>query len=194
MSWSEYYPEVESVNRYLGNLFTHREFLDEIVKLHPKRVLEVGAGPAGMSVLLSQLGIEVVSLDNDPAVLKVAEATRQRFGGRNELKFGDAFQLPFADNSFDLVFHQGLLEHFSNEDVHRLLDEQLRVAPVVLASMPNSRYPRLDFGNERLMNRSQWEQVLAPKPVALSRDYSKKFLPRWYILRAPIHYMVKVTR
>jgi len=192
--WSDYYPEVESPDRYLGNLFSHREFLDEIIRLQPRRVLEVGAGPSGMSVFLSQLGAEVVSLDNDAQVLEVARRTRDRFGGHNELKLGDAFQLPFPDNSFDVVFHQGLLEHFSDADIHRLLSEQLRVAPVVLMSVPNHNYPRLDFGNERLMHATQWERVLSPRRVALSQYYSKKFFPRWYLVRSPIHYMAKLTR
>ncbi len=28
---------------------------------------------------------------------------------------GDTFQLPFKDGSFDIIFHQGLLEHFRHE-------------------------------------------------------------------------------
>jgi SAM-dependent methyltransferase len=33
-----------------------------------------------------------------------------------DLCCGDAFSLPFMDETFDLVFHQGLLEHFHNPD------------------------------------------------------------------------------
>jgi SAM-dependent methyltransferase len=38
---------------------------------------------------------------------------------------GDAFRLPFGDASFDVVFHQGLLEHFRNP--LNLLRENARV-------------------------------------------------------------------
>ena len=38
---------------------------------------------------------------------------------------GDAFALPFADGTFDVVFHQGLLEHFRNPD--DLIAENARV-------------------------------------------------------------------
>ena len=40
---------------------------------------------------------------------------------------GNAFSLPFPDASFDLVFHQGLLEHFRQKEANNLLKENIRV-------------------------------------------------------------------
>ncbi len=49
-------------------------------------------------------------------------------GADVDLCCGDAFSLPFAGGTFDLVFHQGLLEHFRNPgdmlaEHHRVLRE-----------------------------------------------------------------------
>lgn len=40
---------------------------------------------------------------------------------------GDTFQLPFKDGSFDIIFHQGLLEHFRHAQAEALLKENIRV-------------------------------------------------------------------
>lgn len=44
-----------------------------------------------------------------------------------QLVGGDAFELPFQDGTFDVVFHQGLLEHFREPQATNLLKENVRV-------------------------------------------------------------------
>ncbi|MFA5967361.1 MAG: class I SAM-dependent methyltransferase [Patescibacteria group bacterium] len=192
--WSEYYAAGLELDSYIRNLYGQREFLAEIVATNSQKILEVGAGTGAMSIFLSQLGLDVTTLDNDPAVLKGAEKARQEFGGHNQIVAGDAFKLPFPDNSFDLIFHQGLLEHFTNVQIQQLLDEQLRVAPLVILSVPNANYPRRDFGNERLLRKKDWENVLRPYQVKMNRDYALKIFPKWYLVRVPIQYMAKIGR
>lgn len=192
--WADYYGNQVTPDLYIRNLYGQREFLREIIDTGAKKILEVGAGTGTMSIFLSQLGRSVVTLDNDPQLIELARQTKDQLGGRNEIVPGDAFHLPFPDNSFDLVFHQGLLEHFSDEQIGELVREHLRVAPVVLVSVPNNFYPRKDFGDERLMSKRQWEQILAPFKVSLSHNYSLKILPKWYLPRVPIQYMAKIER
>lgn len=192
--WADYYGNQVTPDLYIRNLYGQREFLQAIIETKAKRILEVGAGTGTMSIFLSQLGRSVVTLDNDPQLIELARQTKDQLGGRNEIVPGDALHLPFPDNSFDLVFHQGLLEHFSDEQIRGLIREHLRVAPVVLVSVPNNFYPRKDFGDERLMSKRQWEQILAPFKVSLSHNYSLKILPKWYLPRVPIQYMAKIER
>lgn len=192
--WSQYYSSGVGIDLYLRNLYGQREFLAAIAKDCPQKILEVGAGTGAMSIFLSQLGIAVSTLDNDPQILEQAVVVKEKFGGHNQILLGDAFKLPFPDQSFDAVFHQGLLEHFTDEQIRQILNEQLRVAPVVWLSVPNQNYPRHDFGNERLMPKSQWENILQAYQVKISRNYSLKIFPKWYLPRAPIQYMAKIMR
>lgn len=74
-----------------------------------KRVLEVGAGTGRDSLELASRGAEVWTLDYSDESLALI---RGAAGERVRIVCGDALALPFRDASFDIVFHQGLLEHF----------------------------------------------------------------------------------
>ncbi|MFH1088622.1 MAG: class I SAM-dependent methyltransferase [Patescibacteria group bacterium] len=192
-TWSEYYAKDMGIDGYIRNLYGQKDFLTAIIDDKPKRVLEVGAGTGTMSIFLSQLGIEVTTIDNDQIVLTKADEMKRRLAGKNILVEGDAFKLPFPDQSFDIVFHQGLLEHFSNENIQQLLKDHLRVAPVVWLSVPNQFYPHRDVGDERLLSKQVWEGILSPYHIEISRYYSLKLFPKWYLPRVPIQYMAKIS-
>ncbi len=81
-----------------------------------KRILEVGAGSARDSFDLAALGAEVYTLDYAPASLDIIQKQNENLEHPTIPIGGDAFALPFPDNTFDLVFHQGLLEHFREEE------------------------------------------------------------------------------
>lgn len=193
-NWSDYYSQEISPDLYIRNLYGQREFLNTIIATQAKNILEIGAGTGTMSIFLSQLGFEATTLDNDEKVVGRANLAKEKLGGKNEIVLGDAFNLPFQDRSFDVVFHQGLLEHFSDEDIHKLLEEHLRVAPTVIFSVPNSYYFGREFGDERLMSKNMWENILKPYQVEISQNYSLKFFPHWYLPRVPIQYMAKISR
>lgn len=90
-----------------------------------KRVLEVGAGSGRDAVALARAGAEVWTLDYVPGSLALTARAAAQAGVRVQAVNGDALCKPFADGTFDLVYHQGLLEHF--RDPLPLLREDLRV-------------------------------------------------------------------
>jgi len=102
------------------------ELIEIILRLLPAeggRVLEVGAGRGVDSRALADRGARVVAIDYSPEAL-----TRQgmvRGDSRMSVVQADAFSLPFDEGCFDVVFHQGLLEHF--HDPLPMAREHLRV-------------------------------------------------------------------
>ncbi len=193
-SWNQYYATPLTLDGVIRNLYGQKEFLSAIYDSGAQTILEVGTGSGAMSIFLSWLGREVTGVDVNPQVVAKAEAESARFRGLSKFGVADTFHLPHPDQSFDLIFHQGLLEHFSDADIHRALTEQLRVAKRVIFSVPNIYYPKRDFGNERLMTRAQWEKILRPYRVVDSRDYSKKWFPKWYLPRVDIQYMALIEK
>ncbi|HIG96329.1 TPA: class I SAM-dependent methyltransferase [Candidatus Woesearchaeota archaeon] len=156
-SWDSFYgEEVTPMKDFLGNFYS-AEFFEEIHTRTPKGILEVGSGTGVMTIFLSHLGYDVVSIDNNEVVLKKAQKNNKHYNGTVKFKFGDAFKIPFKNGSFDMAISQGFFEHFNNEEIKKLLDEQLRVArKSVLISVPNSYYPVLDRGDERLRPLEWW--------------------------------------
>ena len=193
MTWSKYYQNPITIEGLLGNLYGQREFLAAIHELAPKTILEVGSGSGGMAIFLSWLGFDVTSIDIEPAVVSKAQLENERLNGRAKFMVADSFALPYAAKEFDLVIHQGLLEHFPNDDIQKMVREQLRCASQVLFSVPNQFYMRRDFGNERLMSLAQWIQILSPFHVVMGRNYSPKRFPKPFLPKAKIQTMILVS-
>lgn len=88
-------------------------------------VLEVGAGRGADSIYLAQHGARAHVLDYSPEALDISGKLAQKAGVDLELVQADALEIPFPDETFDLIFHQGFLEHFREPSL--ILAEQYRV-------------------------------------------------------------------
>ena len=76
---------------------------------HKPSVLDVGCGAGFLANYLAQNGFELAGLDASAESLAVARQHDQTGGVRYET--GNAYQLPYADGSFDAVCAMDFLEH-----------------------------------------------------------------------------------
>ncbi|MBC7227212.1 MAG: methyltransferase domain-containing protein [Thermoflexales bacterium] len=90
-----------------------------------RRILEVGGGTGGNASWLAQQGAEVHLLDLSWPALQIAATTFGQKGLKPRLIRADGYHIPYPDEYFDVIFHQGFLEHFV--DPRPLLSEQRRV-------------------------------------------------------------------
>jgi SAM-dependent methyltransferase len=111
-------------DRELGEIYDNDDRIavetGSVLDLEGALTLEVGAATARDSVSLEARGAAAVALDYSMAALR-----RAREAGGTMLVAGDAEALPFREESFDLVFHQGVMEHFADPDP--MLSENVRV-------------------------------------------------------------------
>jgi ubiquinone/menaquinone biosynthesis C-methylase UbiE len=101
------------------------EQLSAVCPIQGQLILEVGVGSGRDSATLAQMGGEVFVLDYVESSLTVVRKTAEKAGVHIHLVCGDATRMPFRDESFEIVFHQGLMEHF--RDPSGLLEENKRV-------------------------------------------------------------------
>jgi len=103
-------------------------------------VLDSGCGEGVLSILMGRGGAKVTAADISWPNVKVAYRVAELEELPIELLIANAEQLPFADNSFDVVVSSHVLEHLP--DVTKGLMELHRVARgLVLIAMPTCFNP-----------------------------------------------------
>lgn len=86
-----------------------------------KKVLDAGAGTGRVSLKLAAAGAEVTALDISPSMLEILK----RKNGNIETVEGDMENMPFEDETFDLVFSSLAMVHLKK--IERFMDECYRV-------------------------------------------------------------------
>jgi len=158
--WDNFRVERISPLTFAKRNLIHQELIRAVLSRARGGILEVGIGSGAQSALLSRWADRVVSIDNDPRIMRAARPNVERFGPRTRLVLADAFRMPFSDGAFGVSLSQGLMEHFDDGAIAGLLREQLRVCRSVVFSVPSDRYPRQDVGNERLMPSTEWQRIV----------------------------------
>lgn len=90
-----------------------------------KKVLEVGCGRGSLSAYFSDAGYECTLNDSSKKAIQIAKKNFNKFNLAADFNIGDCRNLSFKDNSFDIIFSIGLLEHFKNPN--DAIREQVRI-------------------------------------------------------------------
>lgn len=123
------------------------------------RVCEVGAGEGLISTVLSWMGYRVVVVDNDEGVLGYAEGYSRGDGGCQEFRYGDAL-VPGGIPEVDVVVSHGLLEHFGDDDIRRIVRNMQGSARLgVVFCVPSVWYLPW-WSNARHMGIGRWREIL----------------------------------
>ena len=93
------------------------------------RVLDLGCGTATLTLMIKRAhpAAEVIGLDGDPRILKIARAKAQEAGLAVSFNEAMAFDLPYPDGSFDQALSSLVFHHLTRENKVRTLEEVLRV-------------------------------------------------------------------
>jgi len=131
--WSQYISKLNDMPKLIQSW--EKELVTEIFKVMPKdkyyRILEIGCSNGRwLRWFKKHYNCETFGVDMDMA-------------GKNMSNFilGNGLSLPFKNNSFDIVFSMGLIEHFSLKTQRRkLIEEHVRVAKkgFIMITHPNT--------------------------------------------------------
>lgn len=176
-----------------------------VMDIEGRRILEVGSGTGGNASWLAQKGAEVHMVDLSLPALQISARTFEQKGLKSRLTRADAHCLPYPDEYFDLVFHQGLLEHFA--DPSPLLVEQWRVlrkGGFLVVDVPQ-RYSLYTIYKHLCMALGRWEygawetefaleelkDLLTQAGFTVVHTYARGYYPRvFYIIR----YLYKIEQ
>ena len=188
--WSRPFQRLISIGRVVYN----RYFLKEISPFLTKdsKYLEIGCGTASLLDTIAPSVGKAVGFDISEVALM--NAARSRPNAKSiEWVQGDCFKLPFKDSSFDVVWSQGLHEHFS--DPAAIIREELRVCRsggVVLVGVPYTySYPLIwyiltrpkllrrfwPWTDQRFFSIPQLQELV----TSLKQDATSHVMPPWIL-------------
>jgi SAM-dependent methyltransferase len=135
--------------------------------------LEIGSGTGYFSLNLLQLGLieRLTATDISPGMLARLSATAEALGLEAETATTEAEELPFADESFDLVFGHAVLHHIP--DLERALAEFRRVlrpgGAIVFCGEPSRYGDRLAAAPKRagLLAAPAWRRLVGARERAV---------------------------
>lgn len=93
------------------------------------KVLDLGCGTATLTILLKKTypDAEIIGLDGDPEILEIAMSKIKKENLDIHLDNGMSFELPYKDNSFDIVVSSLMFHHLTHENKIRTFKEIYRV-------------------------------------------------------------------
>ena len=188
--WNRFWTERADIDAVYPTDGRVVEMIEAEGPVSEKRVMEAGAGSGRDVVRLAAKGAVTVILDYSMPSLDTARRVAEREGARAHFVRADALRLPFRDGTFDVVFHQGLLEHF--RDPRPLLNENVRVlAPnaMLLVDVPQ-RFHLYTVGKHVLIAMGKWfagweteftigelERLMRAAGVTIVRRYGAWMIP-----------------
>ena len=135
------------------------------------QLLEVGAGSATVSRLLARkLHGTFCALDILPEAIAVAgKALDNEPASTVQLLVADVHDAPFPNSSFDIVFSQGLIEHFTDPDGVFMAQARLvKMGGQLVVNVPQ-KYNLFTLYKHWRMRRGNW-------PPGWEREYSPRQL------------------
>lgn len=159
MSWAEFYKSRVNSERYFNHFNKkYKPFLEMILSTGDNFIFEAGCGIGSVSKALQEHLITSTGIDLDEEIVKLA----------NENLGSDRFQQHdiFKMTTYVLTVTHGVLEHFSDEDILKILSRY----PNSVHYVPLDKYENPSYGDERLLSVEYWLELVKPVEHIIFND------------------------
>lgn len=141
-------------------------FINKVIQYAKNgKVVETGCGTGLMAGYLQKQGLDVTALDLNQKVLSYAEeiASGSKIIQPCKYKQGDILNLPFKRNTFDVSYSNGVLEHFSDDEIIKTLEQQMNISKYVIFGIPSTYFNMNEkmLGNERSLTLDEWKNLIS---------------------------------
>ena len=169
--YSKKYDKIEMDDHLFKDWLKDEEKYLKVVSEYVKpncKILESGCGLGRTAIFMSRMGYKVTAIDDNKKMLDLAKNNAKKFGKNIKFKLVDLENVDkfFKKNSFDAITHQGILEHFPPNNIKEIIKKELKIAPLVIFSVPilserNKKYFKGGLIKYRnLWNINFWERIL----------------------------------
>ena len=160
------------------------QFIQCIIDHTPKKgnILEAGFGFGTTLELLRDLQFNVSGFDLESAAVNNCNNSYPLLKGC--LFVSDIMNESSYSGDIDTIIHQGVLEHFSDEEIVKILKLQSSSAKRIVFDVPNNLRENLDDEGDKTRFESPqfWEDIISSVGLNFSRygrtyDYGNEYLP-----------------
>lgn len=176
----EYFEKIEA-ERYELEPFIHQ--CAQFTRWRNKKVLEVGVGAGTDFLQFARAGADLYGVDLTPKAIELVKKRLEIYGLKANLQCSDSENLPFEDNTFDLVYSWGVIHHTPEtekaiKEIHRVLKPGGQIIIMI--------YHRFSLGHLRMYIRYGLMQgkIFVNMKELVSENLESKGTKSYYIKEA----------
>ena len=164
--------ELKIINKFLGGISTTKSALNYFIqsKKDELKILDIGSGSSDnlLSAKSNYPNMQILSIDKNMRALSSSENLLEKINS-------NAFELPFKNNSCDIIHSALFLHHFTEEQIKILLKEFLRIARIgiIINDLQRSYLALLGIKILTVLF-SKSEMVKNDAPLSVKRGFSKQ--------------------
>lgn len=169
--WYKFYQDRQNII-YKKHIETrYEEFIHYLINALPDKgkkpvhIHEAGCGAANLSLALYkqlkdiEINFHISMSDKCKDMLELAhENVPEAYKALIDMTKDT---LPKAD----IIFSHGVLEHFNDEQIARIVANQLDSTDKVVHYVPSAKYKKPSFGDERLLTPEEWQEICNPTSI-----------------------------
>lgn len=179
--WSEIYEKqmkrFASIDAFIEHKILYKKrLIDEIIGNAPQQgfIAEIGCGLGILCSFLSKQNFNVVGIDSDREMIRLAKKLNRTIGGNATFVMSEMNNLSQVNlKKIDVIFSNGVMEHYNDKEIVNSLYYQASVAKNVIFSVPSDRYSEKNalFGNERFMGVKKWKALIRESGLMLNKTF-----------------------
>src|SRR5574344_624701 len=173
-NWDEYFKTKMKLKK---------KFLNQVLKYYDgeKPVLECGAGTGKFSAYLALKGLKTYAMDLEEAMVDQAKELSKQVSPTNNVNVfqGDIRKIPFKDKYFSVTHSSGVMEHYSDDEIVDIINEQLRVSDICVFSVPTPYFEKKMLGNERFMRKKEWRKIISSTNGEIIKETGYHYKTFW---------------
>jgi ubiquinone/menaquinone biosynthesis C-methylase UbiE len=187
--WStEYKKNIEQMfggwDNYVNQKLKLRRPMIKQIKLYAtkgKPIIECGTGTGKLSTFFAQKGYKAFGIDIDDDMLQMARNLSEKLSPNCPVEFINANikNIPFNDKTFSIAHSSGVLEHYSDNEIKDILNEEMRIADTVVFAVPSQYFPDTQkmHGDERFLTHAKWVELIKDANAKILADTSFHLQP-----------------